>query len=108
MDLLFLKSKGVENEGERAYLLMLEKASMLIVLFFILMITVALELPGWAVGLIVGAHSALSCTDTITSTTFGDPRKGRRLMWMRAHRTAKVCDDVAVFGFVGTARPRRN
>lgn len=54
MDLLFLKSKGVENEGERAYLLMLEKASMLIVLFFILMITVALELPGWAVGLIVG------------------------------------------------------
>ena len=55
MDLLFLKSKGVENEGERAYLLMLEKASMLIVLFFILMITVALGLPGWAVGLIVGA-----------------------------------------------------
>ena len=54
MDLLFLKSKGVENEGERAYLLMLEKASMLIVLFFILMITVALGLPGWAVGLIVG------------------------------------------------------
>ena len=54
LDLLFLKSKGVENEGERAYLLMLEKASMLIVLFFILMITVALELPGWAVGLIVG------------------------------------------------------
>ena len=54
MDLLFLKSKGVENKGERAYLLMLEKASMLIVLFFILMITVALELPGWAVGLIVG------------------------------------------------------
>ena len=38
MDLLFLKSgaAGAENEGERAYLLMLEKASMLIVLFFIL------------------------------------------------------------------------
>jgi hypothetical protein len=54
MDLLFLKSKGIENEGGRAYLLMFEKASMLIVLFFILMITVALGLPGWAVGLIVG------------------------------------------------------
>ena len=42
MDLLFLKSgaAGAENEGERAYLLMLEKASMLIVLFFILMIVV--------------------------------------------------------------------
>ena len=56
MDLLFLKSgaAGAENEGERAYLLMLEKASMLIVLFFILMIVVALELPGWLGGLIVG------------------------------------------------------
>ena len=33
---------------------MLEKASMLIVLFFILMIVVAFELPGWLAGLIVG------------------------------------------------------
>ena len=56
MDLLFLKSgaDGAEKDGERAYLLMLEKASMLIVLFFILMIVVALELPGWLGGLIVG------------------------------------------------------
>ena len=54
MDLLFLKSKGVEDEGERAYLLMLEKASMLIVLFFILMFVVALDVPGWLGGLIVG------------------------------------------------------
>ncbi|MGB0515427.1 MAG: hypothetical protein ACPGKR_00610 [Poseidonia sp.] len=57
LDLLFLKSgaKDVENEGERAYLLMFEKASMLLVLFLILMTTVALNFPGWAVGLIVGA-----------------------------------------------------
>ena len=42
LDLLFLKSgaPGAENEGERAYLLMLEKASMLIVLFFILMVVI--------------------------------------------------------------------
>ena len=56
LDLLFLKSgaKDVENEGERAYLLMFEKASMLLVLFLILMTTIALDFPGWAVGLIVG------------------------------------------------------
>lgn len=56
LDLLFLKSgaKDVENEGERAYLLMFEKASMLLVLFLILMVTVALDLPGWAIGLVVG------------------------------------------------------
>lgn len=56
LDLLFLKSgaAGTENEGERAYLLMLEKASMLIVLFFILMFVVALDVPGWLGGLIVG------------------------------------------------------
>ena len=33
---------------------MLEKASMLIVLFFILMFVVALDVPGWLGGLIVG------------------------------------------------------
>ena len=38
---------ALKTRGERAYLLMLEKASMLIVLFFILMVVVALDLPGW-------------------------------------------------------------
>ena len=56
IELLFLKygAPCAENQGERAYLLMLEKASMLIVLFFILMVVVALDLPGWLGGLIVG------------------------------------------------------
>ena len=52
MDVFLMKERV--NEGANPIFIILEKASILIALPIVVVLAVALELPAWAVGIVVG------------------------------------------------------